>query len=159
MWKWLENAKKLFIKPSSLQDGLNAVKSKFGDIGEIIYQKPGLRYYKINGSDDILEVGIKEINAGKKTHRSFSVHRLMPSDTNPTQYKERIGSMGWMASSRSKDCTSKFFATINDVTPEELANKFEPGGLSKEIPVNGKSYFAPKTSCIRHDGSATRIYH
>ena len=158
-YKWLKSLKEFFIKPASLQDGLEAIKSQFGKVGEIVYQKPGLRYYRIEGTDDLLEIGIKELHPTSTINlRTFGARRLVPSDITYSAYQRKIGEMGSISTSRHADETNKCFATIIGIPQERLANKFAPGGLSKEVVINNKSYFVPANSCLGKGGYAIRTY-
>lgn len=157
LWKAI---KRKFTPSTSLLDGLNSIKKKFGNVEEMVYQEPGLRYYKIKGTDDLLEVGIKDYQLTPKMNiRSFGIKRLIPSNITHAAYQKKVGEMGLISTSRHTNVTNKHFATITDTTPERLANKFAPGGISKEHIVNGKSYFAPISNCRGKGSSITRIYH
>lgn len=153
MNKFMQIFRKMF-KAGTYGECLNAVKSRYGAVGDAIYREPGVMVYKKKGTEDILRITLHNYHPKSKPgsgSRGIRVETLLPKDTTYQQYLSKVGKQSGFIKERSQVGPHRMIqggpTIIQEVSPERYENRFAEGGLSLTYNYNGKSYFWPSTIC------------
>ena len=143
---------KKMLTPSSYKDCLNAVKAKYGAVGDAIYREPGVMVYRKNGINDLLCITLDNFNKKiKQDNSSIIIETLFPMETTYQQYLSRVGELTGFVRVRRQVGPHRMVNSHNTallkVSPERYENRCGEGGLSRIYHYNNKSYFCPSSSC------------
>jgi len=152
MNKFAHFFKRMFKKAGTYEECLNAVKAKYGAVGDAIYREPGVMVYKKTGSNDVLRITLNNFNQKSGfTNRGLEIDTLLPLDTTYKQYQSKVGELaGYTKTSKNVGphrVIDKCDKVLNEVSPDRFEGRFAEGGLSRIFNYGKQSYFCPSTVC------------